>query len=620
VALLLCTFHDVQFIPKMSPEALFPELCKALHDLDLQRIEPITALRTVMTSVLPSSIFRYSSLQSPSDEIRLLTLLPGKRSEMIHCSVVNTALSQHSNYEALSYAWGTGRTGIRIIALNGLAFPVAPSLWDALYHLRHEEIGRVLWIDALCINQIDEKEKGKQIEIMKRIYQQATRVVIWLGKSTPESDLAMDILSNPKNLDLGRFLVTPIDPITQTNQNALNSLFRRRWWFRAWVLQEVAVASGQTWVGCGDKWLAWDKLQVYYDRVMAQKAKNLFLWPTCAALLTVKRGTGIRMQRDSIGVLLVNTYHFEATDARDKVYSLMGLATAADELSIQPSYRMTVRQLYIVIARRILLDNDINVNILCFNINSSHHDLPSWVPDWSRSTQGRRIWAPGIGYRASTKARSKITFKIASGLLIIDGYIVDDVAYFDSKSHAKNDVRSSESDIVDNIEILLAESRSLQQSSRSPSLSYNTPDAVWRTLVANRMRSRPKGVPFCTPVMPYYGQQFEVFRGRSQIPDTFMPERSPPVRKQAYIEPFLTSMRVQESQFLITGNGYLGLGPPGLQTGDLVVILDGAHMPFVIRNRTPYYQLIGWAYIHGLMEGEAFEGGSNRKRKRFTFQ
>jgi hypothetical protein len=605
---------------KMSLLESLSNICNVVDTLDLQKMGPVNATRIAITSALPHATYQYSPLTSLGNEIRLISLLPGNGSKEIKCSMVHTALDRRITYEALSYAWGKGQSSIRLITLDSVTFPITPNLWDALYHLRSEKVSRVFWIDALCINQIDDVEKGKQIRIMRDIYANASRVVIWLGKSSPKSDLAMDILSDLQNLDLDRFQITPVEPIYSRRQDALQHLFARSWWFRSWVLQQVAVARSELVVVCGNKWVAWNNLQAYSDRVIARRINTLLFWPTCRALLTVQKGTEIRVRRDSIGALLVKTYHFEATDGRDKINSLLGLATAADCALVEPSYQISVRQLYSEMARHILNDNDISVNILCFAVNSPNHDLPSWVPDWSQSNYERRMWMPHGGYHASIHARSKLFIRVACGLLGIYGYIVDNVMHYDANSFSHDDVRLKTSEIVNNIEELVAHRFSMRQSVENSSLSYNNCEALWRTLLADRARNGPKTGLSNGAVSPEYGRQYEVFRERAQPPNTFMPEYLPSVRKERFVEPFLTSLKVQDSQFFITSKGCFGLGPLGLQAGDLVIILDGADMPFVVRERGPYCQLMGCAYVHGLMQGEAFQGLSDVKRKRFFFK
>src|SRR5437763_2617986 len=83
-------------------------------------------------------------------------------------------------YEALSYTWGA-ESSLQQITLNNRVFKVRQNLFAALKHLRDQRRPRVLWIDAISINQADTVEKGHQIRLMHRIYQHATKVVVSLG-------------------------------------------------------------------------------------------------------------------------------------------------------------------------------------------------------------------------------------------------------------------------------------------------------------------------------------------------------------------------------------------------------------------------------------------------------
>jgi hypothetical protein len=57
----------------------------------------------------------------------------------------------------------------------------------------------------------------------------------------------------------------------------------------------------------------------------------------------------------------------------------------------------------------------------------------------------------------------------------------------------------------------------------------------------------------------------------------------------------------------VTSTGFLGQVPSLAQEGDVIVIPMGSAVPFVLRPRQARYQLIGQAYIHGLMMGEALQ-------------
>ncbi|KAI9702711.1 MAG: hypothetical protein M1820_006095 [Bogoriella megaspora] len=71
-------------------------------------------------------------------------------------------------------------------------------------------------------------------------------------------------------------------------------------------------------------------------------------------------------------------------------------------------------------------------------------------------------------------------------------------------------------------------------------------------------------------------------------------------------------------KFFVSEQGYMGLGPPEMQDGDLIVVLVGGHTPFIIRKankqevdansgRKQCYTLIGDCYVHGIMDGEAMK-------------
>ena len=109
-------------------------------------------------------------------------------------------------YECVSYAWGADDRD-RPITLNSSAFLVSSTLHIALENLRHASQERKIWIDAICINQADIVERSGQVAIMRRIYQNATRVIVWIGPATESSGQAMMFLkmmaTAKKNRDRG---------------------------------------------------------------------------------------------------------------------------------------------------------------------------------------------------------------------------------------------------------------------------------------------------------------------------------------------------------------------------------------------------------------------------------
>ena len=121
--------------------------------------------------------FPYTPLDT--NEIRLLILLPGSRRQSIYDTLATVRLQtkEHEEvpvYHALSYRWGPPQP-TREIHINGTAFRVRNNLFKALQQLRYEYFPRSLWVDAICINQTDDTERGTQIAVMSDIFGQQRR-------------------------------------------------------------------------------------------------------------------------------------------------------------------------------------------------------------------------------------------------------------------------------------------------------------------------------------------------------------------------------------------------------------------------------------------------------------
>jgi hypothetical protein len=125
-----------------------------------------------------------SNVTMEADDIRLVRLLPGAWADPIRCELVYDSLSTVGPYYALSYVWGSQNNG-RHIQLNAQPFYVTINLESALRHLRRQLNNTLLWIDALSINQTDDRERTHQVKLMGKIYQSCQSVLVYLGDSTP---------------------------------------------------------------------------------------------------------------------------------------------------------------------------------------------------------------------------------------------------------------------------------------------------------------------------------------------------------------------------------------------------------------------------------------------------
>lgn len=141
---------------------------------------------------------KQGSLAHPAienDEIRLLILEPGRRNTPLECRLVRCRVSDDTWYEALSYAWGDAPSQ-NMLKCNGEMIRITESLKSALKYIRHPLARRVLWVDAVCIDQQDTEERGHQVQRMSQIYSQAKRVIVWHGEETSEVKGAFSLRPN----------------------------------------------------------------------------------------------------------------------------------------------------------------------------------------------------------------------------------------------------------------------------------------------------------------------------------------------------------------------------------------------------------------------------------------
>jgi Heterokaryon incompatibility protein (HET) len=206
---------------------------------------------------LPTS-FRYDSLNTSKRDIRLIRLQPARETDSIECDLVAANLDESPIYEALSYEWGYPSLpgGPEFyIKLNGIDYLIRENLWWALRHLRYEERSRTLWVDALCINQRDLKERSHQVAQMGSIFSQSARVVAWIGREevagargVEDATIAIDFLQEL----YGSSSTEMTSAISKGKERALApqifqleallALCQRHYWKRLWIIQELVLA------------------------------------------------------------------------------------------------------------------------------------------------------------------------------------------------------------------------------------------------------------------------------------------------------------------------------------------------------------------------------------------
>lgn len=118
---------------------------------------------------------------------------------------------------------------------------VADTVFNALKELRLPDKERLLWIDAICINQGNHGEKEQQIKMMDAIYQSGKIVIVWLGKATDQSECAFNFAEKLAIVEPSALESLCAEPSTW--QPPLRAIMRNRWWSRVWIVQEIVLAN-----------------------------------------------------------------------------------------------------------------------------------------------------------------------------------------------------------------------------------------------------------------------------------------------------------------------------------------------------------------------------------------
>jgi hypothetical protein len=217
----------------------------------------------------PSTMSEYQYSPLSPDCIRLLRLLPSStataeiQSELFEYPSRKSDRSSH-HYEALSYVWGNPASP-KSITVNHQNLHVTQNLHGALLRLRHDLWPRIVWIDAICIDQSNNKEKEHQIQMMAEIYAKASRVVVWLGEADDSSDEAMEQLRLAGE-DSTR------ESSTETDADAISQLLQRPWFRRVWVISPHSSNSFLCLAHCCSRFSKkWPPLDMSSSHVVLQK-------------------------------------------------------------------------------------------------------------------------------------------------------------------------------------------------------------------------------------------------------------------------------------------------------------------------------------------------------------
>lgn len=272
--------------------------------------------------------FRYTKLQHER-EFRIFELLPRRKDGEIHGILHHAHLDEAGAYTAISYRWGppNPRTDKRIW-VNDKPFVVRRNAWQLLKDLRKVRAvssaeSLILWIDAICINQSDEDERGSQVRLMRHIYRSSLEVAAYLGPS--QWYLATICRHNKLNFERhrGRW-----GGMSMAGRLAIIELSKRAYWTRVWICGELILAPSIVLL-VGKRQVLWSS----FGKTIQKLREQLPDMPACR-IIDWYSEYGDVQDRMGIVEVLHNFKDQQCEDPRDGLYGLLSFIKGAEGFPI----------------------------------------------------------------------------------------------------------------------------------------------------------------------------------------------------------------------------------------------------------------------------------------------
>ena len=595
-----------------------------------------------------SSITLIQELDHLRLETRLMRLRRGPPGSNLECKLQIQSLSSDvdsPSYEALSYVWGDV-PGKQKLYIDDAQYEITSNLALALSHLRYEDRDRLLWVDAVCINQDNLKERGHQIRLMGSVYAGASSVLIWLGPETHDSAQALQdlkTLSQDKHfseLDLYGKMADDGQtwiPAPAERIDPLANLLKRSYWSRMWVVQEIVRAKKAT-VFCGASSIDWETCLNVRNN-WPKHSRNCCNTECGLMDPHIRRvmnwiSSSWRRYEDTDADLLSHlniTRGLNATDPRDKIFGALGLVR--DETSfLDPDYKSEYPVVFREWTAKMIETTGHLEVLLHTNFALRHQDVASWVPDWTKYNSSVRFQAERLQHHQhisrsfSADGCSEVgpAFFTIGNSLRLAGFHLDNVAkvgdrlVYDRQDNLTDDQNQVEA--IKKWNAVLESWSQVTDLTRSADSHYpggeTYSDAYWRTLVSDHITEVGTylGDRICPDDIRRYNLWRQWFTNLVEQPDE---------KKTAYYKECLaadrdldrfdwTIMNMNYSRRMFsTKNGHIGMGPADMEPNDHVMILSGGRTPFIARPSDlesatggKAYQIVGYAYVHAVMDGE----------------
>lgn len=601
-----------------------------------------------------TSSYEYSPLQSPSEEIRLLSFVNSRSTSKVHLNLRTVSLSEAPTFAAVSYSWGEHPILSQTVICDGRPLKITESLHRAISHISKvvhkpdstvSESGKpfLLWADAISINQKDTEERNKQLQVVGKIYSQAQRVFAYIGEPREpgqEHDALRTVnlvlqnvhrLSRSKHNTSDYMQAVGIPRAEDPSWQSIEHMFCQTWFGRTWILPEVVLAKeiiclfgDAVWklnslVELGkiieDYQLGDDGLkpsdQTRSSKNRVQAEENIRALQLCWKGRRQHWGANKGLPQ-KLADLLYHSSERDSKDPRDQVYALLALASDTDQEHIRPDYSEsnTVAAVYQKAATYCITKGD-GIDILRFaGIDRPVEGMPSWVANWINLIS---ITLPREPH--STAGHSEPVMYLDnrnSGRLTVRGILFEPIKTIVRKLPHQSGNLNLDGEPVVKIDWMVRYFRQGEPlhaygMTKTYGSEYKALDARWHVLEAYLKLNFRKVRATAADRFPYYS--FRAFV--SHCSEKLTEAKFHHLEKEAK-EFSLTLTNIQRGRRIGWTNGhYMGVFPGSTQDGDVVAVLLGSKLPYVLRPCGNDYLLVGPAYVYGIMNGEVMKDFQN---------
>jgi Heterokaryon incompatibility protein (HET) len=523
-------------------------------------------------------VFKHKRLCYKRNEIRLLNVKPAKTvRDAVHCTIKVVPLDRSPSYEAVSYAWGN-TSQLRPIGMNGgKRMLVSKSLESALRYLRHSDKERLLWVDAVCIDQKNILERNRTVSKMHLIYRHADRVIVWLG--SPCRPWSFEPLLGP--LDEGKRFEdafyfawrSQIATKPHRNARAIIGLSKLPWFFRGWVVQETCYAK-EIQTQYGKHTIPWHQLEemVEHLQLTGRETMSGRMRPEGRLLLNLMRIMSSlhdlreqcnKHQLMSLGDMLSFARTRITSDPRDRVFAFVNMLSSIPH-SLQPDYTRSTAGIFRE-ASRLLLEKEIGLRTLAeceaetsTGAATGKPRMPSWLPDWSYTRRceplpgGLSKVYIGDSYSAGSKRDGSFVSSAGSAVLIVQGFVFDEIIFLQPRGQ----------DFLSDAAML--------------SSLWTKIDSIPREAVAVSPLSTFSSF-HCAAFNDHVSRMEHLDRTQEGRKTDDLAEMSP-ARSLENLR------RVDGRITLLTSKGHMGWAAPAAEIGDKVIVFPGCHVPIIVRE------------------------------------